>query len=153
MSESSTAPISAGDDGIGADAATQAFTAKVFGLIADGVTALMIDLGLRTGLFDAAAGAGSLTSAELATRAGLDERYVREWLAAMTTAGVFRLHGDRFELPAAHAVCLSGETSRNVAPRTQMVGFLGQHLGSVARAFRDGAGVPYSAFRPGFTTL
>src|SRR2546430_12508711 len=34
-----------------------------------------------------------------------------------------------------------------------MVGFLGQHLGSVARAFRDGAGVPYSAFRPGFTTL
>src|SRR5437879_1832106 len=47
----------------------------------------------------------------------------------------------------------SGATSRNVAPRTQMVGFLAQHLESVARAFRDGAGVPYSAFRPGFTGL
>jgi hypothetical protein len=71
----------------------------------------------------------------------------------MTTAGVFRLHGDRFELPAAHAVCLSGQTSRNVAPRTQMVGFLAQHLESVASAFGTGAGVPYSAFRPGFTGL
>ena len=63
------------------------------------------------------------------------------------------MDGDRFELPAAHAVCLSGETSLSVAPRTQMVGFLAQHLEAVARAFRDGAGVPYSAFRPGFTGL
>jgi SAM-dependent methyltransferase len=141
-----------GDDA-GVDAASQAFTRKVFGMIAGGVSAFMIDLGLRTGLFDAAAGAGPLTSGELAVRAGLDERYVREWLAAMTTAGVFRLDGDRFELPAPHAACLAGETSRNVAPRTQMVGFLAQHLESVARAFRDGAGVPYSAFRPGFTGL
>src|SRR3989440_7359572 len=139
--------------GVGVDAAAQAFTEKVFGMIAGGGSAFMIDLGLRTGLFDAASGAGPLTSAELAGRAGLDERYVREWLAAMTTAGVFRLDGDRFELPAAHAVCLTGETSRNVAPRTQMVGFLAPHLDSVARAFRDGAGVPYSAFRPGFTGL
>jgi SAM-dependent methyltransferase len=139
--------------GVEVDAAAQAFTGKVLGMIAGGVSAFMIDLGLRTGLFEAASGAGPLTSGELAVRAGLDERYVREWLAAMTTAGVFRLDGERFELPAAHAVCLSGETSRNVAPRTQMVGFLGQHLGSVARAFRDGAGVPYLAFRPGFTTL
>ena len=139
--------------GVEVDAAAEAFTAKVFGMIAGGVSAFMIDLGLRTGLFDAASGAGPLTSGELAVRAALDERYVREWLAAMTTAGVFRLEGDRFELPAAHAVCLSGETSRNVAPRSQMVGFLAPHLESVARAFRDGAGVPYSAFRPGFTGL
>jgi SAM-dependent methyltransferase len=135
------------------DAATRAFTSKLFGMISGGVSAFMIDLGLRAGLFDAASGAGPLTSDELAERCGLDERYVREWLAAMTTAGVFRLNGDRFELPTAHAVCLSGETSSNVAPRTQMVGFLAQHLESVASAFRDGAGVPYAAFRPGFTGL
>src|SRR5438876_7989225 len=85
--------------GIEVDAAAQAFTAKVFGMIAGGISAFTIDLGLRTGLFDAASGAGPLTSDELALRAGLDERYVREWLAAMTTAGVFRLDGDRFELP------------------------------------------------------
>jgi hypothetical protein len=66
--------------GVEVDAAAQAFTGKVFGMIAGGVSAFMIDLGLRTGLFDAASGAGPLTSGELAGRAGLDERYVREWL-------------------------------------------------------------------------
>jgi SAM-dependent methyltransferase len=145
--------MAGGDGGAEVAAAAQVFTMKVLGMIAGGVSAFMVDLGLRTGLFDAASGAGPLTSSELAVRAGLDERYVREWLAAMTTAGVFVLAGDRFELPAAHAVCLSGETSLNVAPRTQMVGFLAKHLEAVARAFRDGAGVPYSAFRPGFTGL
>src|SRR2546421_906678 len=114
--------------GVGVDAAAQAFTEKVFGMIAGGVSAFMIDLGLRTGLFDAASGAGPLTSGELAVRAGLDERYVREWLAAMTTAGGFRLDGGRVELPAAHAVCPSRETSPHVAPRTQVVRFPGPHL-------------------------
>ena len=142
--------------GVEADAAAQAFTGKVLGMIAGGVSAFMIDLGLRTGLFDAASGAGPLTSAELAGRAGLDERYVREWLAAMTTAGVFRLDGDRFEFPASHAVCLSGETSRNVAPRTQMVGFLAQHLDSVACAEEVVPGTDHSdldAHNPGTLAL
>jgi len=46
----------------------------------------MIDIGHRTGLFTAAAGAA--TSEELADRAGLTERYVREWLGAMVTGGI-----------------------------------------------------------------
>ena len=40
-------------------------------------------------LFEAAPAAGPATSAELAIQAGLDERYVREWLGAMATAGIF----------------------------------------------------------------
>jgi hypothetical protein len=56
--------------GLGVDAAAQTFTEKVFGMIAGGVSTFMIDLGLRTGLFDAASGAGPLTSAELAGRPG-----------------------------------------------------------------------------------
>src|SRR4051794_41908006 len=47
---------------------------------------LMIDLGHRTGLF-AAAAQGPATSEELAARAGLSERHVREWLGAMATGG------------------------------------------------------------------
>ena len=47
----------------------------------------MIDIGHRTGLFTAAA-AGPATSEELADRAGLNERYVREWLGAMVTGGI-----------------------------------------------------------------
>ena len=43
-------------------------------------------IGDRTGLFKAMAGAGPLTVEELASKTGLSERYVREWLGAMATA-------------------------------------------------------------------
>ena len=49
---------------------------------------LMISIGHRTGLFDTLADAPPLTSQELATRAGLNERYVREWLGAMATGRI-----------------------------------------------------------------
>ena len=47
----------------------------------------MVDIGHRTGLF-AAAAEGPATSEQLAARAGLCERYVREWLGAVTTGGI-----------------------------------------------------------------
>src|SRR5256886_9926196 len=48
---------------------------------------------------------GPATSSELAARAGLDERYVREWLGAMATGGVvdYDAATSRFTLPAEHA--------------------------------------------------
>ena len=48
----------------------------------------MISVGHRTGLFDTMRGAPPLTSSELAAKAGLNERYVREWLGAMVTGRV-----------------------------------------------------------------
>ena len=66
----------------------------------------MIDIGHRTGLF-AAAAQGPATSQELADRAGLTERYVREWLGAMVTGEHLRLRPRHrtYALPAAHAAC------------------------------------------------
>jgi hypothetical protein len=42
----------------------------------------LVALGLRLGLYRAMAGQGPLTSKEVAERAGLRERWVREWLHA-----------------------------------------------------------------------
>jgi hypothetical protein len=53
-----------------------------------GMLALMTSLGHRTGLFDAMASLPPATSVQLAEASGLDERYVREWLGAMTTGGI-----------------------------------------------------------------
>jgi hypothetical protein len=64
----------------------EAFAGRLFELYTGGLLSLLVDIGHRTGLF-AAAAAGPATSAELAERADLQERYVREWLAAMVTAG------------------------------------------------------------------
>src|SRR5438874_9105844 len=69
----------------------------------------MIDIGHRTGLL-ATAAQGPGTSEELAARAGLTERYVREWLAAMVTGGVFEYDAPTrtYMLPAAAAAVLTG---------------------------------------------
>ncbi|HXG34472.1 MAG TPA: hypothetical protein VNJ11_13990, partial [Bryobacteraceae bacterium] len=51
------------------------------------VHAVLVVIGDRLGLFRAMAGAGPLTSAQVAERTGVDERYVREWLNANAAAG------------------------------------------------------------------
>lgn len=117
-----------------------------------GVTTLMIDLAGRTGLLDVLA-AGPGTSAELAERAGLTERYVRECLGALATAGIVEYGSGTFTLPPAHAACLTGEGSTNIAPMARVCTLLAPHVPAVARAFREGGGVPYEAFRPDFTDV
>jgi SAM-dependent methyltransferase len=130
------------------------FASRLYELCTGGLLALMIDLGHRTGLFEAAAG-GPATSQQLADRAGLQERYVREWLGALTTGGIFAYDpaGRRYTLPPAHAACLTGSTSMSLAPISQLNTHLGKHLHQVASAFRHGGGVPYSEFRPEFTEI
>jgi SAM-dependent methyltransferase len=130
----------------------QTFARTLFTHYTSGVLTLMIDIGHKTGLFDAAA-KGPATSAEIAARAGLDERYVREWLGAMATGGILEYDaGARtFTLPAAHAVCLTGTSSRNLAANSQVVAMLATRLPKVAGCFRTGGGVSYAEFRPDFT--
>jgi hypothetical protein len=64
----------------------QEFARKLFGHYTSGILTLMVDIGHRTGLFEALQAGG--TSDEIAERAGLDERYVREWLGAVATGGI-----------------------------------------------------------------
>ena len=130
----------------------QEFARKVFGHYTSGIITLMIHIGHRTGLFEAAA-QGPTTSEALAKRAGLDERYVREWLGAMATGGIMEYEpaSRRFTLPAEHAACLTGTSSRNLAPGSQTLPMLAKRLPGVVECFASGGGVPYADFRPDFT--
>jgi SAM-dependent methyltransferase len=130
----------------------QAFAGKMLGIYSGGMLSLLVDLGHRTGLFDIAA-RGPATSEELADRAGLQERYVREWLGGMAAGGIFSYDAATrtYTLPQEHAVLLTGATVRNVAPLSRMVTLLAQHVPGVADCFRRGGGVPYEAYRPEFT--
>lgn len=132
--------------------AVEQFAGQIAGTVTSGVVTLMIDIGHRTGLFEAAT-AGPATSAELAERAGLSERYVREWLGAVTTAGIFDYDdaSRRFTLPVEHAFILTGGGSSNLAVLAPLVSDLARHVGAVAEAFRTGAGVAYEHYRPEFT--
>lgn len=130
------------------------FAGELIGHYTGGMVTMMVDIGHRTGLFEAAA-EGPATSDELAERAGLDERYVREWLGALVSAGIFRYSARTrvYTLPAEHAACLTGPGSANLATVAQINTHLGNHLRQVAAAFREGGGVPYSEFRPEFTDV
>jgi SAM-dependent methyltransferase len=126
---------------------TRAFGDKLLGLLTGGMLTMLIGIGYRTGLFEAAA-RGPATSAELAERAGLHERYVREWLGAMVTGGIMEYDptDGRHTLPAAHAVLLTGATSRNIGPVANSLRTLGAVLPQVEQCFTDGGGVPIAEY-------
>jgi SAM-dependent methyltransferase len=130
----------------------QEFAGKLLGIYTGGVLTKLIDIGYQTGLFEASV-EGAATSDELAARAGLDERYVREWLGAMATSGIFLYDAasGRYRLPQEHAVSLTGAAARNVSPMSGIIDHFGKHLPRLVKCFREGGGIPYSEYRPEFT--
>jgi 2-polyprenyl-3-methyl-5-hydroxy-6-metoxy-1,4-benzoquinol methylase len=131
-------------------AKAEAFGQHMMGILGGGLLSLMVDVGHRTGLFAAAAD-GWATSGQHAARAGLTERYVREWLSAMTAAGIVEYDeaSEEFRLPPEHAALLI--TPTGVAPLAVTTTVMARHVPQLAEAFRTGGGVPYAAFGPEFT--
>jgi 2-polyprenyl-3-methyl-5-hydroxy-6-metoxy-1,4-benzoquinol methylase len=130
-------------------AAVEEFAAKFIETITGGLITCLIEIGRRVGLFELAA-AGPATSADLAERGGLQERYVREWLAAMATAGIVEYDPDngRFWLPVEHAAVLTGDTYDNLAPVAYLASAVIRQGDTVAKCFTEGGGVPWSAYVP-----
>lgn len=127
----------------------EAFADRLLGVLNGGALSLMTSIGHRTGLFDAMAGEAPMTSAGVAAKAKLNERYVREWLGAMVTGGVVTYSPETrcYRLPAEHAACLTRDAApNNMAPLAQYIGLLGTVEDQVVDCFRNGGGVPYSAF-------
>jgi 2-polyprenyl-3-methyl-5-hydroxy-6-metoxy-1,4-benzoquinol methylase len=108
-------------------------------------------IGDRLGIFKALAGAGAVTAAELASRTGLNERYLREWLGAMTAARYidYDAASARYSMPPEHALILADENSQFF-----MGGFMQMIVPEVAMApkllesFRTGRGLPQSEYPP-----
>ena len=130
------------------------FAGRMVHMLNEAALALMVSVGHRTGLFDVMAAMPAATSAEIAGSADLDERYVREWLAAMTTGRIVDHDGaGSFWLPPDHAAWLTRAAGAdNVAVQAQYVGLLALVEDQVVDCFRRGGGVPYSAF-PKFQAL
>ena len=126
-----------------------AFAEKLLGMFNGGVTSLMVSLGHRSGLFDAMADGKPVTSCELAGKARLHERYVREWLGCMVAARIVERDPEEgaHVLPPEHAHWLSrGSTTDNMAVIAQFVSVLGGVEDRVLDCFRKGGGVPYEAY-------
>jgi len=127
----------------------EAFAGRMLELLNSGALAVMISVGHRTGVLDALAETDAATSQELADAAGLNERYVREWLGAMTTGRIVEYEPDtaRYRLPAEHAAWLTRAASPdNLAVEAQWITTLSTVEDDIVECFRRGGGVPYERY-------
>jgi SAM-dependent methyltransferase len=127
----------------------EAFAGRMVGLLNDAALALSLSIGHRTGLFDVMADLPASTSAEIASAADLDERYVREWLGAMAAGHVVEYDpsAGTYVVPPEHAASLTRAAGvGNFACIAQMMAMLGGVESEVVECFSEGGGVPYSKF-------
>ncbi len=132
-----------------ATARAEAFCERIAAMLDAGAAATMISLGHRLGLFDTLAARGSCTSEELAGATGLAERYLREWLAVMTVAGivVYAPTDRRYTLPAEHAASLTRDAAPgNLAVYAQNIALMGSMEERTLHCFRSGEGTRYEDY-------
>lgn len=107
---------------------------------------VMVSVGSKLGLYKAMAGAGPLSSKELAARAGCAERYVREWLSAQAAGGYVGYHAvsDTYELSPEQAMVLADEDSPVfIPPAWQVPASMWFDEEKTIEAFRTGKGVAW----------
>jgi SAM-dependent methyltransferase len=127
------------------------FVEKALGDLGGALTAAMVVIGDRLGLYRAMAEAGPVDSTELAKRTGTAERYVREWLNAQAAAGyvTYDPTTKRYTLPEAHAACLTDDSS----PACVLGGFQGMTAAmratpKIVERFRTGDGLGWHEHDP-----
>jgi len=133
---------------------TDALTERLFESALAGLELFSIHLGWELGLYQTLATSDPLTSADLAERAAIDERYAREWLEQQAVAGLHAVDDPdapaaarRFHMPDGHAEVLADPDSPAfVTPFAPMLVGIARALPDVARAYRTGAGVPYERY-------
>lgn len=125
-------------------------TDKAVGYLSGAGVSALIYLGDRLGLYRVLSEAGPSTSTELAARAGLHERWVREWLHGQVSAGLVRYAGEgRFQLTAEQAAVLADENNPAfVAGGFALMMPLLQRWDKLFESFRSGRGVPYNELGP-----
>lgn len=128
---------------------SEAFADRLIKTLNEGALSVMISIGHRTGLFDVMSQLPPSTSEEIARAAGLNERYVREWLGAMLTGFVVDYNPEtkKYHLPQEHASFLTRKAAAdNIGVFAQYIPLLGTVEDKVIDCFKNGGGVPYSEY-------
>ncbi len=127
------------------------FVHKAVGDLGAALTAALVVLGDRLGLYKAMAAAGPMTPGALAKKTGTSERYVCEWLAGQAAAGYISYDAATgcYYLTEEQAVALTEEDS----PAYVVGGFIGMTAAmkaepKVREAFRSGGGVGWHEHDP-----
>ena len=143
------------------------FMARFVGDLGAAISAALVVIGDRLGLYRALADGESVTAQELARRTGTDERYVLEWLSNQAAGGYVSYDAERetFSLTPEQSLALAQEGSPAFVPGAfQLATALTKDEERIGRAFLDGRGVGWHEhhhdlfrgterfFRPGYAT-
>lgn len=124
----------------------ESFVMRAVGDLASAYGGVMVGLGDKLGLYKAMAGAGPISSRELAARTGCAERYVREWLNAQAAGGYVDYHAvsDTYELSPEQAMVLADNDSPVFIPSAWQVPVsMWFDEETALEAFRTGKGVAW----------
>lgn len=131
------------------EAKAEAFVERFVGTLNEAALAIMTSLGHRAGLFDALGANPGLNSQVLSQKAAVNERYLREWLGVMVTAGVvdYDPRARSYTLPPEHAAFLTRSASPdNMAVTTQFISIAASIENELLERFRSGEGLCYHHF-------
>ena len=140
-----------GDD---RDLSADAIVGRLFEAAVGAFDLLSVVIGDRLGLYGSLKRDGSATSGELATRAGIAQRYAREWLEQQAASGILLVDDPaaapdqrRFTLPPGHAEALTDpESPYSIAPVARAFAACAGVLPQLLDAYRSGGGVEWSDY-------
>jgi len=134
--------------------AADAVAERILGIFNDGAICVLAGIGYELGLFETLGTLPAATSAQLADAAGLDERYVREWLGGVVTAGfVEYVPADgTYSMRPDHAPFLTGAGPDNLTRSMRYVSLMGEVAPKIIEKFRTGGGLSYDDY-PGFHAI
>lgn len=127
------------------------FMGKFVGDLGATMNAALVVIGDKLGLYKAMAGAGPLSSKELAQKTGTSERYVREWLNAQAAGGyvTYDAKTKTYTLPEEQALALAVEDSPAYIPGAfQLALALLHDEPKISEVFRTGKGVGWHEHHP-----
>ncbi|MBT2548766.1 class I SAM-dependent methyltransferase [Arthrobacter sp. ISL-65] len=136
------------------EAAVEAAAGRLVGILNDSSAAILASIGYQTGLFEAMADLPAATSEQIADAAGLNERYVREWLGGMATARFvdYNPAARTYLLRPDIAPSVTGPGVDNLARTLMYITLMGEVAGKIAGKFRTGGGLDYADY-PGFVEI
>ena len=136
------------------DLSADALAGRIFEAAVAAFDLLSVVIGDRLGLYAALARGGSASPSELAARAGIAERYAREWLEQQAASGILVVEDQdaaaadrRFTLPAGYAEALiDPDSPSSIAPLARSVAACARVLPELLDAYRTGGGVEWSDY-------
>jgi len=148
----------------GSERSAEALVGRLFEASLAMMDLMSVYVGDRLGLYRALREGGPATPAELAARAGIDERYAREWLEQQAVTDLLEVEptsgdaaGDasadaanrRYSLPNAYvAPLLDPDSPMSIAPVGRSIVACAKVLPALLEAYRTGGGVDWAEYGP-----